>query len=935
MLKLSHAILFSLLLAFMENGQGQTLHEGELDLRSWNFDEKPLLPLRGSWEFYWSQLLTPEDFQEETPEGREWIRVPGSWSLVTPHPTYGVATYRLRVHLSEPRALALHAPWILSAAKVFIDGVQVESLGHITRQREPGSGQSYVREDFWVFHPLKSTFDIVIQVANHESMMAGLPHAPKLGSARAIKTAYQREIAIALALMGSILLMGIYHLCLFALRTKVRSTLYFAGVCVSVAFYIFGAEGTVVATFLPEVEYPTRLRLILSWMPACPLFLYFAHELFPGYFSKRFIHAYALITLVLFSYFWLTDITDIAYKFYAYQLLTAGIMLHGIIALIRAVRRGEDGAWIFVAGLCVVVVTGVNDLLRAVIDSPPLAGFGLLTFIVCQSFLLARRFSQAFRDLARSEQQVRQLNENLEVLVEEKTRDIRSIMDHIQLGIFAITAPGRTIHKDHSRHLQTLFKQEDLTGQDAGKLLFQDSQLSSDEQHQACQALEAMLGEQGLSFDMNSEALPKETHYTEVQGNTRILELTWHPVINSQDIVEKILVTARDVTQLRALQEDAHDREEELQFIQELLNISPEAFHRFIQTCEEFLEENRRLINSRCIALRDMEALKLLFINMHTMKGAARSLYLKKITRIFHDVEQYYAVLQKEPEIHWDIERMNQDLDEAHHVLETYESINRNKLGRRMNEDGHVDVSAPDLVRVYRQLQDLEADLDSKAQARIQDIQRFLLPLVFRPLQSMLEETALCTEALARDLHKAPPVVLIEAHGYNMEERTDHLLRRVLIHILRNTMDHGIELPAVRLNAGKPESGLIQIRVSRNTAQVLLHYQDDGQGLDLIRLRTAAEQQGMIMPGAILSPQESAELMFCSGLSTSSTVTDISGRGVGMDAVKKYLEAAGGEIRVELREPVPGQSGRPFSFTIALPRSLFVFPSKETDVAAA
>jgi signal transduction histidine kinase len=912
-------ILFILaLLGTSFSGWAQGIRDGQLDLRSWDFDEEPLLPLRGHWDFYWSRLYAPEDFQSGTTDSPEWIRVPGSWSLVTDHPTQGVATYRLRVQLKEPRPLALHSPWILSSAKIFIDGVLLEELGRVGRQREPNTGQSYVRDDVWTFTPRSSTFDIIIQVANHESMMAGFPHAPTLGTAKAIRLSYLRELSLALALIGSFMLMGVYHLCLFALRTEVRSTLFFGLVCITNGLYVFGAEGTVVATFLPDVGYPVRLRLILSWMLVVPAFVYFTRELFPAYFSKFLAHGAAIVSVGLFASFWMMDITKLPYPFYVYQGATALLLFYSLGVFIKTLRNKEDGAQIFAIGLSVLAATGINDLLRAVIDSRPLVGFGLLFFIICQSFLLARRFSRAFIDLAHSEHQVRQLNENLEGLVEEKTREIRSIMDHIQLGIFAITGPGRRIHKDFSRYLQTLFHQKELTNVDAAELLFDKSQLTSDERQQATQALEAMLGEPSLAFELNCSALPHETLYTEGQGITRIIDLSWHPVIDSHDTIEKILVTARDVTHLRTLEDEAQDRKEELQFIQELLNISPEAFNRFIENCREFLEENRKLVNSRSIALRDMEALKVLYINVHTLKGAARSLYLKKITRIFHDVEQYYALLQKDPHVHWDVERMNRDLDEAQRMLATYETINSNKLGRRMAEEGRLVVPSADLIQLYRALRELEPD------SKVSSMQNLLLPLVYRPVQEMLEDVLSCADMLARDLQKLPPLVNVKAHGFYMEQLTDNLLRRVFIHIIRNSMDHGIELPAVRTAQGKNPRGLIEVRVTAQEDWISIHYHDDGQGLNLSRLCEIAREQGIISSEEELSRQERAELIFRSGLSTAKNISDVSGRGMGKDAVKKYLEAAGGRIMIHLLSQDPQGMGTPFALEIRLPAASFI-----------
>jgi two-component system chemotaxis sensor kinase CheA len=124
-----------------------------------------------------------------------------------------------------------------------------------------------------------------------------------------------------------------------------------------------------------------------------------------------------------------------------------------------------------------------------------------------------------------------------------------------------------------------------------------------------------------------------------------------------------------------------------------------------------------------------------------------------------------------------------------------------------------------------------------------------------------------------------------------------------LVHLVRNAVDHGLESPAERIAAGKPEAGRLRIEAVREKDSILVSVSDDGAGLDLGALRDKAVAAGLLHRDLAedLPPEEIAELAFHPGLSTARAVSDISGRGVGMDAVRATLEALGGRVTLETR----------------------------------
>ena len=137
-----------------------------------------------------------------------------------------------------------------------------------------------------------------------------------------------------------------------------------------------------------------------------------------------------------------------------------------------------------------------------------------------------------------------------------------------------------------------------------------------------------------------------------------------------------------------------------------------------------------------------------------------------------------------------------------------------------------------------------------------------------------------------------------------------------LVHLLRNAVDHGLESPEERLAAGKSEVGTISIAARHEGSHVVIEISDDGRGMDVDRIRQKAIEKGLITPEANLSPRELLDLIFQPGFSTAENVTDISGRGVGMDAVRSAIQLLNGSVELAT------ELGKGTTVTIKLPLDL-------------
>ncbi|WP_304186222.1 chemotaxis protein CheA [Phenylobacterium aquaticum] len=159
---------------------------------------------------------------------------------------------------------------------------------------------------------------------------------------------------------------------------------------------------------------------------------------------------------------------------------------------------------------------------------------------------------------------------------------------------------------------------------------------------------------------------------------------------------------------------------------------------------------------------------------------------------------------------------------------------------------------------------------------------------------------------LARDTGKTI-ALSTEGEATELDKTVIERLADPLVHLIRNAADHGLETPDERMAAGKPATGHVTLAARQAGAEVIITITDDGRGVDRARVRAKAEDNGLIAPGAVLSDNELLQLIFHPGFSTAATITTLSGRGVGMDVVKRTIEGLRGAIEMKSE---PGQGSQ-------------------------
>ncbi|HEY8120286.1 MAG TPA: chemotaxis protein CheA [Myxococcota bacterium] len=200
----------------------------------------------------------------------------------------------------------------------------------------------------------------------------------------------------------------------------------------------------------------------------------------------------------------------------------------------------------------------------------------------------------------------------------------------------------------------------------------------------------------------------------------------------------------------------------------------------------------------------------------------------------------------------------------------------------------------PGAARLGAELEKIHKALDRK----LQDLQASVIEVRMVPLRQVFDKLSRVARRLRLDLSKQ---VRLEIKGADTE--LDKLIVEELVdplmHIVRNSFDHGLETPDERRAAGKPPEGVIRLEASQRGNDVVITVADDGRGIDGERVRAKAVERGLVAAGAQLSPREMLDLVFAPGLSTRAEVSETSGRGVGMDVVRTNVSALGGIAAVD------------------------------------
>ncbi|MBD3918874.1 GHKL domain-containing protein [Paenibacillus sp. PR3] len=437
---------------------------GELDLSGWDFQHEGILKMDGTWMFYGGQLLGPNTDWGDSSLGESFVSVPSSWNNYELEPAVrkglGYATYRLLIRVPEEAGtLAIRVPNIMTAYKLWINGDLIAEAGQVDELAENNKAEQYPR--VISFASDNGIADLVIQVSNYKHRKGGIWTSFSLGTTQEITRKEILAVAEQMLIIGSLFIIGTYHMGLYAFRKRERFTLSFGLLCLCVAFRMGVTGETMMFQRFPGASWELGMRIEYIAFALCGVTGYtYIYRMFPQEGSKR---SYWIFNAVGYTLSVATAVLPVLVYtrvLVIYQLYIVIVCATCMYVVTRARIRNREGATLVLAGITFFIFTVINDILFYSEQhvSVQLVPFGITFFILVQSIILSNRFTNAMQNVELVSDELRELNANLEQRVELRTNELKQSnesLEHSNIELEKLEKSRRHLLSNISHDLRT------------------------------------------------------------------------------------------------------------------------------------------------------------------------------------------------------------------------------------------------------------------------------------------------------------------------------------------------------------------------------------------------------------------------------------------------------------------------------------------------
>ena len=435
-----------------------------------------IIKLDGQWEFYWQQLLEPEDFRDgNKPVVIDYFAVPNQWNYYKSEESStgdGYATYRLKIKFHKPAGyLTLKVPDVATAYRLYINGQLVSSVG-IVGQELAKSKPKYLPQMI-SFYTQQHDVDLVIQVSNFAHQKGGIKASLQLGLEQSGYKMRDKQMGFELFILGIISIMAVYHFGLYLLRRKDKPAFYFGLFCLLIAIRAITTGEIFIMTMFPGIEWELLIKMeYLSYYLSVPVFAKFMYHLYASETSPKRTNYLMLTSLVFSAVVILTPVKYFAQTLTGYHVITVITCLYSSMMVIRAVKDQQQGAGYFVLGIFIFLGTVVNDILlsRGMIVTGERVPLGLFIFIFFQALALSTRFARAHATLETVSTELRYSNEKVNHILESVMEGFVAL-DHEARFTYVNKEAACLFHKSQDTLLGRIFWDEFPTTEDS--LLYQ------------------------------------------------------------------------------------------------------------------------------------------------------------------------------------------------------------------------------------------------------------------------------------------------------------------------------------------------------------------------------------------------------------------------------------------------------------------------------
>nr|WP_285857430.1 ATP-binding protein [Paenibacillus lautus] len=391
--------------------------------------------MNGKWAFYWNQLLDPDDLKQgASPAVSAYVDMPEYWTNYTLNgrklPADGNATYRLTISgLDSEEPIALKLRNIYSSYALWVNDTLAASAGKPETSHEasiPKYGPSVVV-------PVKPDSDgrltLLVQVANYTYPKGGINNAIELGDAKQLQQEKSVELVRDSLVIGSLLVIGVYHIILYVLRRNDVTPLYFGLFCMCIAVRTMLVGSRFILEIFPAFSWVWFAKVSYLTIYVGELFLIsYIYHLFPQFLSRKVWRLTQFFTISLTLLVLTTDIRVYDYSLIPFQIYSIGLVLYAVYASIRLARQRQEGAVLLIVGFSLIFLTAVNDTLnrKGVFTTPALLQFGVLGFVFLQALLLSMKSSRAFFQVERLSERLLTLDKLKDEFLAKTSHELRT-----------------------------------------------------------------------------------------------------------------------------------------------------------------------------------------------------------------------------------------------------------------------------------------------------------------------------------------------------------------------------------------------------------------------------------------------------------------------------------------------------------------------------
>ena len=568
----------------------------------------------------------------------------------------------------------------------------------------------------------------------------------------------------------------------------------------------------------------------------------------------------------------------------------------------------------------------------SIINGYNLVQFGFMILIFVVLYLSAKNFAKTYLDNQKNLKEVTELKDNLEIKVEERTvelaeekNSVSNLLHNMSQAVFSVDLFGVIQDKAISDYSNTLFDTE-IAGKTVYETLYANIDPQSEEFGNLKSALETSIGGNDLQWDLNESYFIHKTTIN-VKGEERIISVLPNPIWGLDEDIKEIMFSCEDITEKVALEAQVAKTQAESNKRSRVLHeLAPHdgkgiAAHSkelkmFLGNSDFLVDESLQIMHKKSGQEIDKKNFDTVFRHLHTLKGNARGFGATLLSELIHRAESDLEDIKK------DFENFNEEgreqvcneLVEIRNLLDYFikvaEEVFSISLDGSAGEIVYHEVHKDNLASLESSLNKVIGDSPTND---MKELYINFTNLLKTPLKDFLSGFKKVVDETAEESGKNVSFK-VEGDDIFISQDEQNLLNDSLIHLVRNSVDHGIEGSETRVKENKNETGNIIISVKKNSNGYGINIKDDGAGIDSDLVTKKAIENGIVSSDEVqnMSEGEKLKLIFKAGLSTKDEVSELSGRGVGMDVVSTNIEKLGGEIDISTEKGV----GTQFSISI-------------------